>query len=268
MNLIDVQTAFQDILLAEQSSGADWIADSEIPLSPQERMGIYHNAYRVRLVEVLLDNFEHTGMYLGEEWFYKLANRYVQSHASTHQNIANYGYQFPDFLAKQLPRDLEVAELALLDWTLRRAFDGLDSQLLNNDDLQNLIGSYGAEARLVPVATVSVVTHRFNTVDIWHAIDSEKAPPAVELLEVPIDILTWRKGFSPHFRSLSIIESAAVKHLLAGDNLEQIGESLTTQFPQDDVTTEFGLMLQRWIADEVLAKAALNNSGNNQPGDR
>lgn len=254
MSLIDVQTEFQDILLAKQSRGANWIADSEITLSPQERMGIYHNAYRVRLVEVLLDNFEHTAMYLGEEWFYKLANRYVQSHTSTHQNIANYGYQFPNFLAEQLPRDLEVAELALLDWTLRRAFDGADNYLLTNNDLQNLIESYGAEARLIPVATVSIVTHCFNTVDIWHAIDSEKAPPTVEKLEKPIDILTWRKGFSPHFRSIAAIESVAISHLLAGDTLEKIEESLTTQFPQDDVTTEFSLMLQRWIVDEVLAK--------------
>lgn len=253
MNLNKLQTEFQDILLSAECSGADWIADSKIILSPKQRMGIYHNAYRVRLVEVLLDNFEHTGMYLGEEWFYKLANTYVQSHASTHHNIAEYGYQFPDFLAKQLPKDLEVSELALMDWKLRRAFDGSDSNTLDNGDLQKLVETHGADTRLSPVPTLSIDTHYYNTLDIWVAINNEETPPTVESLEVPVDILIWRKGHSPHFRSLTSIESAAINNLLAGDTLDQIGGSLTAEFPQADVTTEFGLMLQRWVNDEILA---------------
>ena len=254
MNLIELQTDFQDKLLSIECSGADWVADSKIALSAKERMGIYHNAYRVRLVEVLLDNFEHTAMYLGEEWFYKLANIYVQEHESNCHNISEYGYHFPDFLAIQLPKDLEVSELALMDWKLRRAFDGSDSDILNSDGLQKLVETYGADARLSSVPTLSIITHSFNTLDIWQAIDNDEAPPAVEQLKTPVEILIWRKGHSPHFRSLTTIESTAVNSLLKGDTLEQIGESLASKFPDSDVSNEFGLMLQRWVADEVLAR--------------
>lgn len=254
MNLETLQTEFQDKLLTTECSGADWIADSKVTLTPKERMGIYHNAYRIRLVEVLLDNFEHTGMYLGEEWFYKLGYAYVEKHASTHHNIAEYGKHFPDYLAEQLPKDMEVSELALIDWKLRRAFDGFDSDVLKGDDLQMLIGTHGADTRLTPVPTLCIVTHDFNTLDIWQAVNNEEAPPAVENLENPTDILIWRKEFSPHFRSLTPIESAAINYLLSGDTIDQIGESLTQEFPQADVTNEFGLMLQRWINDEVLAR--------------
>lgn len=253
MNLNTLQVEFQNILLSAECSGADWIADSKITLSPQQRMGIYHNAYRVRLVEVLLDNFEHTAMYLGEEWFYKLANTFVQLHASTHHNIAEYGYQFPDFLAKQLPKDQEVSELALMDWRLRRAFDGFDSNTLSNHVLQKQVETHGADTRLSPVPTLSAVTHYFNTLDIWQAVNSEEAAPTVEYLKTPVDILIWRKGHSPHFRTLTQIESAAISYLRSGDTLEQIGESLTKEFPDADVTNEFGMMLQRWVSDEVLA---------------
>ena len=253
MNLNTLQTEFQEILLSAKCSGADWMADSKITLSPQQRMGIYHNAYRVRLVEVLLDNFEHTGMYLGEEWFYKLANAYVQSHASTHHNIANYGQKFPAFLAKQLPKDLEISELALMDWKLRRAFDGSNSNTLDNNDLQQRVETYGADTCLSPVPTLSVITHRYNTLDIWVAINNEETPPIVEKFKTPIDILIWRKGHSPHFRSLTPMESTAVSYLISGKTLDQIGASLTTEFPQANVIHEFGIILQRWITDKVLA---------------
>lgn len=255
MNLNKLQTEFQEILLSGQCSGADWIADSKITLSPQQRMGIYHNAYRVRLVEVLLDNFEHTAMYLGEKWFYKLANTYVQNTPSTCHNISDYGRTLPEYLSAQLPEDQEICELAVMDWRLRRAFDGEDCHILDNDGLQNLVETDGANTRLTPVPTASVVTHSFNTLDIWQAINDDQGPPAVDRLETPVDILIWRKGHSPHFRSLTRMESVAINSLLAGNTLEQIGESLQLEKPEADVSTEFGLMLKRWIDDRVLAAA-------------
>lgn len=254
MNLEELQSRFQRNLLDAECSEADWIRESSAGFPSQKRLGIYHNAYRIRLIDVLLDTFEHTAIYLGDEWFQQLASVYVQTHLSTNTNIGFYGQDFPLFLAEQLPDDKEVSELALMDWKLRRAFDGADSDLMTHDDLQRLAATESSNTRLQPVPTLSTITQRFNTLDIWHAIDQDRQPPVVEQLPQPIEVLIWRKGHSPHFRSISKIESAALARVCSGNTLEAIGASLTQDFSDIDVATEFGLMLHRWLDDELLSK--------------
>lgn len=255
MNLQELQTEFQDIVLNAECVGANWVSQSAHSLSSQDRLAIYHNAYRVRLIDVLLDTFEHTAIYLGDDWFRQLASDYVQSHPSTHNNIGVYGREFPQFLAEQLVGDEEVSELALMDWRLRRAFDGADSTVMTHDNLTRLAAGKSDSIRLQPVPTLSVNTQHFNTLDIWHAINRDEHPPVVERLHQPVDVLIWRKGHSPHFRSLSKIESSAIACVCSGFELDAIGMALEKEFPDADVATEFGVLLNRWLDDQLLAIA-------------
>ena len=254
MSLANLQTQFQTILLHSECQGASWVEASTQGLSAKRRMGVYHNAYRIRLIDTLIDSFEHTSKYLGDQWFNELAASYVQLNYSTHNNIGLYGKNFPQFLAEQLPNDIEVAELALLDWTLRRAFDGANADVITQDDLQELMVVNGGIDSLLPVPTLSIQKHFFNTLDIWHAINLEDTPPIVEKLAEPVDILIWRKRYSPHFRSLSNIESAAIHYFCNGNNFDAIGEALSRDFPAIDVVAEFGGILARWLADELLTQ--------------
>ncbi len=253
MNLQELQTQFQDIVLNAEAVGANWVSTSAQGLSSQDRLAIYHNAYRIRLIDVLLDTFAHTATYLGHDWFHRLASTYVQSHHSTHNNIGLYGQTFPGFLAGQLPDDGEVSELALMDWKLRRAFDGADSTVMTHEHLQQIAGGERQIGSLQAVPTLSIGTHHFNTLDIWHTINQDEPPPVVEQLAQPVDVLIWRKGHSPHFRSLSTIESSAISCVCAGFTIDAIGAALEKEFPDIDAATEFGLMLHRWIDDQVLA---------------
>ncbi|MBE1275224.1 DNA-binding domain-containing protein [Enterovibrio baiacu] len=253
MNLLAIQDDFQRTVLAKESAGADWVTKSTHGITPEHRIAIYHNAYRVRLMDVLWDTFEHTATYLGDNWFRQLAADYVQTHHSTFNNIGLYGQTFTTFLAEQLPNDLEVAELATLDWTLRRAFDGGNSTVMTMDNLQRLACSDPENFALHPVATLTINTLQFNTLEIWHAIDQDETPPEVAPLPHAIDILIWRKGDSPHFRSISPLESAAIGYVREGYTLNDIGAKLVESFPEEDVSMIFGQLLQQWIGDEVLA---------------
>ena len=255
MNLQDLQTDFQQKVLDAECSSANWIKESQHGLSSKDRLAIYHNAYRVRLIDVLLDTFEHTAIYLGDDWFRQLAAAYVQSHHSTHNNIGLYGREFPKYLALQLADDLEVAELANMDWKLRRAFDGADSTVMTLVHMQQLASAESEIHQLQPVATLSVNTQHFNTLEIWHAINQDTQPPLVERLPQPVDVLIWRKEQSPHFRSLSTIEATAIRCICSGHTLEAIGEKLVQDFPDIDAVMECGQMLPRWIEDQVLAVA-------------
>ena len=253
MNLQQLQTSFQNEILSQQCAEVDWIKKSVHALSSSDRLNIYYNAYRYRLVDVLFDTFEHTAIYLGSDWFKKVSFSYVQSHYSDSPNIGGYGKEFPDFLTKQFVDDLEISEIAVMDWKLRRAFDGLDSSVMTPEILPRLASENSGCLHLKFVPTLSITPQHFNTLDIWHAIDEDRVPPTAEKLAQPVDILIWRKGHSPHFRSLAPIESAAISAVCSGESLDSIGTRLENEFPDVDVATEFGVMLRRWLEDQVIS---------------
>ncbi|MDH5614208.1 MAG: DNA-binding domain-containing protein, partial [Gammaproteobacteria bacterium] len=109
MKLAELQNDFQHALFDTECKGVDWISESARGLSARDRLDIYYNAYRIRLIDVLLDTFAHTAIYLGDDWFNQLAGDYVQTHPSIHKNIGLYGKDFPCFLAEQLPEDKEIS---------------------------------------------------------------------------------------------------------------------------------------------------------------
>lgn len=253
MNLAALQDSFQELLLDSECKGAEWAEQSKHGISSARRIGIYHNAYRVRLADVLYDTFEHTASYIGDEWFERLAYQFVQENTSEHSNIGLYGKRFPQYLADALEHDQEVAELAQMDWTLRRAFDGPDAPVMTREKLETLAAEGIALDKFSPVPTLKLCHHAFNTLDIWHAINQDQVPPAVVRLDQPIPFLTWRKGHSPHFRTLSMIEYSALNHLCSGRDLESMGAALSEEFPDADVVNEFGILIARWLDDELLA---------------
>jgi hypothetical protein len=252
MSLATLQNDFQSLVLDPECRSADWVADSKHGLGSKQRLAIYHNAYRIRLTEVLRDTFEHTASYIGDEWFDRLAGSYVQANTSEHSNIGLYGQAFPEHLARVLKHDQEVAELAHLDWTLRRAFDGSNADVITREALEKLAAEGVSIEKFSPVPTLKLCLHHFNTLDIWHAINQEEVPPQVVALDEPMHVMTWRKGYSPHFRSVSAVEYAAINYLCEGCDLEAIGEALSLDFPDADIVNEFGLMIARWLDDEIL----------------
>jgi len=253
MKLDELQNQFQSQLLAQDCQDADWVSASSRGLSAQFRLSIYHNAYRVRLAETLLDTFEHTANYITAELFDTLAYAYVEKHPSTNTNIGMYGQDFPDYLKQALPSCQEVFEIAMMDWLLRRAFDGPDSLPLTKHRLEGIVASGKDISLLKLVPTVCVYTQQWNSLDIWHAVNQDKEAPVALTLPEPITVMIWRKETSPHFRSLSHIETKALELLQSGQSIESLCEILSEQFPDLDIATEFGQLLARWLGDEILS---------------
>lgn len=253
MKLEELQNQFQNQLLAQNCQDAAWVADSSRGLSSEFRLSIYHNAYRVRLAETLLDTFEHTANYITLELFETLAYAYIEKHPSTNTNIGMYGQHFPDYLKQELPSCQEVFEIAMMDWLLRRAFDGPDSLPLTKHSLESIVTSGTDISLLKLLPTVYLYTQQWNSLDIWHAVNQEIATPIAIMLPEPMTVMIWRKETSPHFRSLSYIETKAVELLQSGQSIESLCEILSEQFPDLDIATEFGKLLARWLDDQILS---------------
>lgn len=249
-----LQLALQRHVLGEASDIAAAVAPGPGP-GVEARLGIYHYAYRSRLADALRDSYEHTAAYLGAEAFGRIAAAYVEAHPSRHANIRWYGAGFADWLGRRHAGAPEVAELAGIDWALRCAFDGPDAAPLDLAGLAALGADDWEALRLQLHPTARRLQLRHNTIALWHALDGDLTPPPPVREPEPVELLVWRRGEQPHFRSLAPVEAAALGFVASGRSFGETCATLAATFPGTDIAVEAGTILRRWVQEELLAGA-------------
>lgn len=240
--LRELQTAFYAALRAPEDSPA-------IAGRLSGRFAVYRNAYQLRLLEALADAFEKSVLYLGAD-FEQAARAYIAAYPPRARNLRWYGEAFPDWLALAYPNDAEVAELARLDWLLRRAFDAANSASISVEELAALADT--ASRRLQPVASAALLPVTSNAAAIWHAIDTEQVPPNAVMLDHATGIVVWRIGEQPHFRTLEPGEFCCLQHVFDQRSLAEICEACA-EIKQDDFAQAFAVYLRRWFDDGLVA---------------
>lgn len=251
--LQSLQRDFQHYLLHDATAGFVPAVRSGFGIAAERRLRIYHHAYRARLAAALADTYAHTAQYLGEAWFDADALAFVQATPSRHPSLNDYGRELPDWLARRYPHDADISELAMLDWALRRAFDGPDAAVLTLASLAAVEPSAWERIGLALHPTARTLPFTRNTLALWSALDQDEPPPTTAVLAQPQCVLVWRRGHQPNFRSLTPLEAAALAQLQSGASFAAMCGTLALAFPQADVAAEAGTLLRRWTDDELLS---------------
>lgn len=68
------------------------------PISISDRISIYQDAYQIRLLESLRDDFSRVESAIGEDQFEKLALDFIRDNPSLVRNLAEYSENFPAFV--------------------------------------------------------------------------------------------------------------------------------------------------------------------------
>lgn len=248
-----LQAAFQAHVLGEPSDFPAAVTAGG-PLDPAQRLAIYRNAYVARLIDALRDTYGHTHAYLGDEDFDAMAQGYIAEQPSTHPNLRWFGRGFAGFLARHCPADPDIAELATLDWTLRLAFDGADAPVRVPADLAAIAPEAWPHLGLRWHPTCHRLRLAHNTLAIWTALDRDEVPPPTQALSAPVELLVWRLGLQPHFRSLDALEAAAFDWLSAGEAFGSVCVALASTFPREDIAARAGQLLRRWVDDGLISE--------------
>jgi hypothetical protein len=229
-------------------------------IGTEQRLAIYHHAYRARLLDALRDSFAHCWRWMGDDLFDEHALGYIEQQPPQRAGLGHYGEGFPRWLALHLPERPWIGELAQLDWTLRRAFDGPDAPVLTLAELATVAADAEAWSRCG--FRVHPTTRRLsfgcNTLALWGALDADEEPPAPMQLPSASDVLIWRRDHQPHFRSLGSVESRALTALLGGASFALMCATLAEVCPADDVATTAGTLLRRWIDDGLLSRCVIH----------
>jgi hypothetical protein len=251
-SLRQLQSAFQRHLLEGDGAFAAAVHAGH-GIGVEARLHIYHHAYRARLVDALRDTYGHPAAYLGAPRFDEVAPAFVESHPSRHASLNDYGAEFPAWLGERQAHAPEIGELAQLDWTLRRAFDGPDAQPLDLAALARVEPAAWEHIGLAMVPTLARLSLACNTLALWCALDRDEAPPAPEALPQRTELLVWRRGHEPHFRSLDEAERTLLDALLRGHSFAQACTALAARLPEADTALQAGRLLRRWVDEDLLA---------------
>ena len=251
--LQSVQVALHDHLLGRPSTIADDLREGG-RIGITQRLGIYHHAYRARLLEAMQDSFEKTWAYLGDEQFAAAATAFIETHPPRHRNLRWYGADFAAWLANEYPADLDIGELAAIDWGLRNAFDGADAEPVTAAMLVGLSAADWQEVgcRFVPTLTIEAV--RYNTAAIWHALDRGEVPPPAIALDESRWLMIWRKEWKPHFRTIGTVEQAVLAKLLEGRPVAAVCADIEASFGDEGEANTVGALLRGWVNEELICE--------------
>ncbi len=146
-------------------------------LTAAERIGIYANAYYARLLECLRESFPVLTRVLGRELFDEFAYEYLQRHPPRSYTLCVLGDRFADFLEQTRTERASgdesspptfwpdfLSDLARLEWTIERVFDGPGPEELalpRSEELSVIPPGRWADVRLEPVPSLTLMHFRY-----------------------------------------------------------------------------------------------------------
>jgi hypothetical protein len=239
MNLKERQRAFSVAL-----------AMGAIPEGVDARgMAVYANNYRAQLRAGLRDTYEKTLLWLGDDAFDANASRYIDRHTPSSWTLDAYGEHFIQWLENAYPADVEVGELAWLDWHLRRAFSGPDAQPM---EVRELVAEDWDRVEIDFVPTLRFRPMLSNAVAIWRALADETTPPPVVIVDAGVGARVWRQGLSPRFASMTADESTCLDLALAGASFGEICVNLGRTHDEEQTARIAGGCLGAWTAEGMI----------------
>jgi len=221
-------------------------------LAPAQRLEIYADMYRARLVDVLREDFPRTLAHLGDDAFRALADRYLAQHPSTHPSVRHVGNQFADFLDGQVPVPPWLADLARLEWARVEVFDAPDAEPLRLADLKSVPPADWPALQLWPIPACRVVESPWPVHDLWTAGDVDFGQPLPDGPR-PSAVRVWREGFSVSHAAMGERERRAFALVQRGEPFARLCAALEDDFDPEAAAREVGSLLMRWLEDEILA---------------
>lgn len=221
----------------------------------KKRLGIYYDAYRLRIIGVLGSDYPNLKKYLGDGFFNRTARTYIDKFPSTYCNMRWVGQHMPVHLQTTLPRHALAAELASFEWALGVAFDAEDLAILQLQALAAIPPENWGGVMLKTHPSAQLFTFKYNTILVWQALNNHETIPKAHKINVPV--MVWRKGLDSHYRSLEHLEMLALKKVIKGITFGALCEFLQGGAVVEGFTEEMAMQtaahyLSVWLDDGLL----------------
>jgi len=251
--LARLQSGFQDYLLRGGDGFAAEVA-GDARADAATRLGIYHDAYRLRLLEALETDYVALRAHLGAEEFKRIGRAYIEAHPSDHYSLRWFGRHLPAFLAATTPWSdrNELTELAAFEWSMTEAFDAPDAERATVADMGTLPPEVWPGATFEFHPSLRRLDLRSNAPALWGAADAGESLPAPEQADDPVSWMMWRQDLRIYFRSLGIEQASTLDRLRAGASFAEACERLTEWIDPQHVGLHAAGLLKQWLEDGLI----------------
>lgn len=235
------------ILLGERadSKPAGWIREkSEFPAEKQ--LGVYVNAYRWRLFDVVAEDYPVLQAYLGKERFNSLINDFIEAVPPQHFNVARYAALLPAYQSTHASHDTFATELCVLETAIARLADSEETEALAPSHLAGMTPEILMQSRLYPRRALQLFAFGHPVNDYYKAVKEDMPIPSIArqpsfLVVFRHEEVVWRMDLEePEYRLLS--------SLFAGDT---VGAALSIM--DESVAADISGYFSRWMRNGLLA---------------
>ncbi|MEQ1598957.1 MAG: DNA-binding domain-containing protein [Methylotenera sp.] len=250
---MQLQSDFQAYLL-DSSKGAAFKSQivNDKKVGVKTRLGIYYDAYRLRIIEVLSNSYPILKALLGDGIFEQAARSYIDIYPSTYRNMRWVGDKMSEHLQENFPQYPIAAEMATFEWGLSLAFDADDAPILGLQDLAAIAPENWADLLFQFHPSMQLFTFKWNVLRVWQALNSEESPPKISQIEEPC--VVWRKDLNSHYRSLDLAEYAAIQLVIAGTSFGELCEKMQETATEEAATMQAAQYLSGWLNEGLMTK--------------
>ena len=254
-----MQSAFQSKLL----SGNDDISAHLSDGGPF--MNVYEDAYTLRLLQILAEDFTAVHSLLGDAEFEKAMRGYLIENPSQHRSVRWLGQGVSRWLADNAPwsNHPALADLSAFEWALGLSFDGPDTDILEASALSEIAPTDWPGLVFTGHSSLHLVDLKWDVVPfqqaIKHARDPEAAPT---VLAHPVTWATWRhpQDLSVYHRRLEDTERDALKAILDGAPFAAMCEILAQHGAKEAPEAQAAGMLAGWLNSSWVSKVSIPNA--------
>lgn len=256
--LAETQTHMQNAIMlgARFDSEPDsWIRAKE-NFAPAEQLGVYVNAYRYRLNDVVAEDYPVLQHYLGEKPFNALVWDFVNTEQPEHFNVGRFALKFPGFVAARLADDRFAHELCELETAVAQMTDPLETEALQASHLEGMTPERLMQSRLYPRAALKLMAFSYPINTYYRAVMEGASPDKPRrkkshLVVFRHEDVVWRMDLEKD-------EYALLQSLFGGLT---VGEALDGVSPA--AAAKLSEYFSRWMRNGLLAAREYTD---NQPG--
>jgi hypothetical protein len=255
-DLTELQTSFLRYLTGRGGTCKDLVVEQG-GVSADTRLGIYRNAYRLRLRDTIETDHEMLGRYLGDDLFEDMVDRYIRECPSQCFSLRDFTAGLPRFLRKTPPFSDHpiLSELAAFERLLLDVFDAREAPRVNLDGLRAVAPVHWPTLRLRFHPSTQLFGAQWNSVESWRALKDDNDPPAATRKAKTSHWLLWRGAERlSHFLPVSPIEHALLVAALHGEPFSAMCERMTAWVAEDQVSGQALGLLQKWLDQGLIVR--------------
>ena len=223
-------------------------------LSAAQQMAIYTDGYRLRLSEVINNEYPTTRHWLGDDAYDALVAAYVETTPPSHYSLDTYPQGFASYVRAH-SGDIGANNIATLEAAIAHVFHAPESTALDASTLQNITPDAFAAMRLTPRTASALLAFSYPVEEYLTRFrngESPKRPEAAAsylfVVRHPREVKRHTLGEAEYRVLLALSEGAPV-----GNALEQVANAHPELLA--DIASNVQPWFSRWTANGFFKHA-------------